>query len=106
MTTQNTDKGQAFAEADGQGHCALGDGSAVCAFAIPINPAEAVWALHNGMPIEIPRGYLSKLMNALDSWCEFDVEIDVKLEGLRAYLTPRRCVLTDAGRHALLPNTP
>ena len=28
MTTENTDKGQTPAEADSQGHCALGDGSA------------------------------------------------------------------------------
>jgi hypothetical protein len=28
MTTENTDKGQATTEADSQGHCALGDGSA------------------------------------------------------------------------------
>ena len=28
MTTENTDKGQAPAEADSQGHCALSDGSA------------------------------------------------------------------------------
>lgn len=27
MTTENTDKGQTAAEADSQGHCALGDGS-------------------------------------------------------------------------------
>lgn len=29
MTTESTDKGQTYTEADSQGHCALGDGSAL-----------------------------------------------------------------------------
>jgi hypothetical protein len=67
------------------------------AFAIPLNTAEAVWNLGNDIPIEFPRAYLGKLVAGLDRWCEHDVDIDVKLDGLRAFITPRKCVLTREG---------
>lgn len=69
-------------------------------FAIPATSFEAVWHLTNGNPIDLPRTYLPQILGCVDSWCS-DADLDVRTEGSRAYVTPRKCTLNERGAHRL-----
>jgi hypothetical protein len=62
----------------------------------PLTGPELLFQLSNGVPVQIGRAYLSIALLLVERYAQ--AEIDVQIDGAKAFLTPRKCELNDEGR--------
>jgi len=61
-----------------------------------------LFQMSNGVPVQIGRRFLGKALLLVERFAE--AEINVQTDDEKAYLTPRKCELNDAGK-AYVANT-